>query len=74
MHSEAARQWIEREDEIAREGRIARLEWLATNYPSNDAGFMLHGGWLSHQLLEEAKYLICLRSIPGNRDFGHCLH
>ena len=51
-----AREWIEHEDRVARDDRITRLEWLAANYPSSDAGFMLHGGWLSHQLLEEAKY------------------
>lgn len=54
-HSEA-QQWIEHEDAIARADRIARLEWLASNYPSSDLGFMLHGGWLSHRLLEEARY------------------
>lgn len=54
-HSEA-RQWIEQEDAVARADRIARLEWLASNYPSSELGFMLHGGWLSHRLLEEARY------------------
>jgi len=54
-HSEA-RQWIEHEDAVARADRIARLEWLASNYPSSDLGFMLRGGWLSHRLLEEARY------------------
>jgi len=51
-----ARDWIEHEDAVARADRIARLEWLASNYPSNELGFMLNGGWLSHRLLEEAKY------------------
>lgn len=70
MDSEAAREWIEREDEAAREDRIARLEWLATNYPSNDAGFMLHGGWLSHQLLEEAKYCFAYGQFLATATLG----
>ena len=56
MNHAAAREWIEHEDDVARADRIVRLEWLAANYPSSDAGFLLHGGWLSHQLLEEARY------------------
>jgi len=56
MDDASAREWLEREDDVARADRIARLEWLATNYPSSAAGFLLHGGWLSKQLLEEAKY------------------
>jgi hypothetical protein len=56
MDRSAARDWIEHEDAVARDDRVTRLEWLAANYPPSDAGFMLHGGWLSHQLLEEAKY------------------
>jgi len=56
MDDASAREWLEREDDVARADRIARLEWLATNYPSSAVGFLLHGGWLSKQLLEEAKY------------------
>lgn len=54
-HTEA-HAWINREDTVARSDRIARLEWLASNYPSSDSGFVLNGGWLSDRLLEEAKY------------------
>ncbi len=54
-HSDA-REWIEHEDALARADRIARLEWLTANYPLSDLGFMLNGGWLSHRLLEEARY------------------
>ncbi len=50
-----ASEWLEHEDNSARAQRTARLEWLVTHYPSAQ-GFMLHGGWLSKQLLEEAKY------------------
>jgi hypothetical protein len=56
MHHASAREWIEHEDDVARADRIARLEWLATNDPSIAAGFLVHGGWLSNQLLEEARY------------------
>lgn len=50
-----AREWLEREDNAARSERVARLEWLKDRYPPA-TGFLLHGGWLSKQLLEEAKY------------------
>ena len=56
MDRPVAREWIEHEDDVTRDDRVTRLEWLAANYPSHDTGFMLHGGWLSHQLLEEARY------------------
>ena len=52
----SATSWIENEDRACREARVARLEWLARNYPPNDCGFLLSGGWLSQQLLEEARY------------------
>ena len=48
--------WIENEDRVCREARVARLEWLARNYPPNRYGFLLNGGWISQQLLEEARY------------------
>ena len=48
--------WIENEDRGCREARVARLEWLAKNYPPNRYGFLLSGGWISKQLLEEARY------------------
>lgn len=50
-----AHEWLEHEDNVARSGRTSRLEWLAVHYPPA-TGFLLHGGWLSKQLLEEAKY------------------
>ena len=46
--------WIENEDRNRRQDRIARLQWLAENYPAASHGFLLQG--LSFQLLEEAKY------------------
>lgn len=55
MENPSPRAWLEHEDEVARPDRVARLEWLARNYPVA-TGFLLHGGWLSKQLLEEAKY------------------
>ncbi|MCH8185599.1 MAG: hypothetical protein IH862_05810 [Chloroflexi bacterium] len=50
-----AQNWLEREDEIARPERQERLRWIVEHYPPAE-GFMLWGGWLSKQLLEEAKY------------------
>ncbi|MCP5368742.1 MAG: hypothetical protein H6907_18855 [Hyphomicrobiales bacterium] len=47
---------MEHEDTIVRDQRVTRLEWLTANYPESEVGFMLHGGWLTHKLLEEAKY------------------
>ena len=52
----SATDWIENEDRGCRHDRIARLEWLAENYPANRYGVLLNGGWLSFQLLEEARY------------------
>lgn len=51
-----ANEWIKQEDAIARPERTARLEWIVSNYPESDLGFLLNGGWLSFRLLEEAKY------------------
>lgn len=55
MELQNAYEWLEQEDGAARAGRAARLEWLATHYPPA-TGFLLYGGWLSKQLLEEVKY------------------
>ena len=54
--TDSATSWIEDEDRGCREARVDRLEWLTTNYPPNRYGFLLGGGWLSQQLLEEARY------------------
>lgn len=56
MCQSEAETWVEHEDMVGRVDRVARLDWLATNYPSSNMGFMLNGGWLSQGLLEEAKY------------------
>ena len=56
LMTDSATSWIENEDRGCREARVARLEWLARNYPPNRYGFLLRGGWLSQQLLEEARY------------------
>ena len=56
MHQAEVLQWIEYEDSVARSERIRRLEWLVSNYPASDLGFLISGGWLSLRLLEEAKY------------------
>ena len=50
-----AEEWLEREGEADRPGRQQRLRWIVEHYPLAE-GFALSGGWLSKQLLEEAKY------------------
>lgn len=51
-----AETWLASEEAACRDGRIARLEWLANRQPPGEAGFLISGGWLSVQLMEEAKY------------------
>ena len=50
-----AQDWLKREDEAERPERQERLRWIVKHYPAAQ-GFALYGGWLSKQLLEEAKY------------------
>ena len=52
--SDSPTAWIENEDRHNRPDRIARLQWLAANYPAARRGFLLQGQ--SFHLLEEAKY------------------
>ena len=56
LMTDSATSWIENEDRGCREARVVRLEWLAKTHPPNRYGFMLFGGWVSQQLLEEARY------------------
>jgi hypothetical protein len=50
-----AREWLAREDEVCREGRLERLEWLARRMPISEyLGFP--GGWIAKCLFEEARY------------------
>jgi hypothetical protein len=51
----SAEQWLNREDAVAREGRLSRLIWIATQYPPINYQ-LFHGGILSHYLFEEARY------------------
>ncbi|MCJ7587142.1 MAG: hypothetical protein MUQ00_04475 [Candidatus Aminicenantes bacterium] len=48
MELHAPRSWLEREDEVARPEREARLEWIVAHYPAAE-GFLLSGGWLSQE-------------------------
>jgi hypothetical protein len=47
--------WLNREDNVCREERLARLKWLADKMPSVEYLF-LSGGLLSKYLFEEARY------------------
>jgi hypothetical protein len=50
-----AREWLRREDRVARRDRLARLQWLAERIPN--AGIaVFHGGWVAKYLFEECRY------------------
>src|SRR5215210_1333582 len=48
-------QWLRAEDQGCFDERIARLEWLAAKAPQQQH-WLFSGGWLNHQLFEEARY------------------
>ena len=50
-----AREWLDREERVAREGRLARLEWLAGRTPKSEA-LIFRGGWVAKYLFEETRY------------------
>lgn len=53
--SSISQQWLRREDKIAFDERLGRLEWLEANMPAVE--FQLFpGGYLSKSLFEEARY------------------
>ena len=56
QNRKSAQEWLQREDRLDRQGRISRLEWLADNYPAGPNAFILNGGYLAMELLEQAKY------------------
>jgi hypothetical protein len=55
MNTPWAEEWLEREDTVAREGRLARLNWIAAHMP--DVDWMVFGcGPISKYVFEEARY------------------
>ena len=52
---QSAEQWLDREDQVDREGRLSRLRWLQASYPDIEYQ-SLPGGELVHYLFEEARY------------------
>jgi hypothetical protein len=50
-----ASEWLDHEDASQRVDRTQRLVWLAQKMPE-PAILLFHGGWLTMQLFEEAKY------------------
>lgn len=70
MDRNETQDWITHEDIVARLDRVARLDWLAENYPSSDLGFMLRGGWVSLRLLEEIKYCFALGQFLATAVLG----
>ena len=47
--------WLDREDQVAREDRLARLEWLADRVPQSKF-LVFRGGWVSKYVFEETRY------------------
>lgn len=55
MSNNIAEDWLSREEVVAREGRIARLEWMENQLPQCEyIGF--HGGLITNYLFEETRY------------------
>jgi hypothetical protein len=50
-----AKQWLRNEDQICRDGRLERLEWLTSRTPMSQY-LTFPGGWLAKSLYEEARY------------------
>uniref|UniRef100_A0A832I3Y9 DUF4145 domain-containing protein n=1 Tax=Eiseniibacteriota bacterium TaxID=2212470 RepID=A0A832I3Y9_UNCEI len=54
-HPNDAEKWLDREDRVCREGRIQRLEWLAS-LTAPAGNWLFPGGWVAKHLFEEARY------------------
>lgn len=54
MGDSQAQAWLEREDSLCREDRLARLEWLAGLIPPAEH-LLFPGGWIAKYLFEEAR-------------------
>jgi len=54
-HKSVAEQWLDREDNAARSGRLDRLTWLAREMPKVD-WLIFRGGLMTKYLFEEARY------------------
>lgn len=65
--------WLVAEDEACRNQRAERLAWLVESYPQAASGLLVHGGWLSHQLLEEAKYCFAYGQFIATTILGYAL-
>ena len=50
-----AEEWIVREDFVAQQDRVSRLQWLLDQTPENEI-WLFHGGLLSHELFEQTRY------------------
>ena len=50
-----AKDWLEREDAVCREGRQSRWEWLAGLMPQAEC-LAFPGGWVARYLFEESRY------------------
>lgn len=50
-----AEEWIVREDSVAQQDRVSRLQWLLDQTPENEI-WLFHGGLISHGLFEQTRY------------------
>ena len=58
----ASEEWLTREDNVCRQDRLTRLNWLATNAPDTEY-WVFHGGSMSKYLFEEARYCFVYRQF-----------
>jgi hypothetical protein len=68
-----AHDWLVSEDESTRAKRAERLAWLVEAYPGGPHGLLIHGGWLSKQLLEEVKYCFTYGQYVATAVMGYAL-
>ncbi len=55
MSNSEAQSWLDREDFVCREERLARLRWLTQLMPKAK-DLVFPGGWVAKHLFEEARY------------------
>lgn len=61
--------WLEREDSVCKEGRLARLRWLSLLYPDTSIAFF-PGGWIAKYLFEESRYCFIYGQFMASIELG----
>jgi hypothetical protein len=59
-----AQEWVTNEDNVTRENRLARIQWLASRTPAVNY-LRFDGGWLTKSLYEEARYSFVYAQFLG---------